>query len=59
MLSKYSERKEVVSDIKATQGCAKCGDKRSYVLDFHHKDPSVKDSTISRMTSNNKNMNNI
>ena len=59
VLGKYSERKEAVSDIKAIQGCAKCGDKRPYVLDFHHKDPSIKDGTISRMTSNNKNMSNI
>ena len=49
---KYNERKNIVSDIKTSQKCAKCGESRSYVLDFHHKNPSVKDGTIARMTSN-------
>ena len=49
---KYNERKTIVNDIKTSQKCAKCGESRSYVLDFHHKDPSVKDGTIARMTSN-------
>ena len=33
--------------------CAKCGDTRGYVLDFHHVDPTQKENTIARMTSNN------
>lgn len=49
---KYNERKEMVNEIKTSQGCEKCGDTRSYVLDFHHIDPSIKDSTIARLTSN-------
>ena len=49
---KYDERKNIVNDIKTSQKCAKCGENRSYVLDFHHKDPSIKDGTIARMTSN-------
>ena len=49
---KYDERKNIVKDIKTSQKCAKCGENRSYVLDFHHKDPSIKDNTIARMTSN-------
>ena len=27
-------------------GCKKCGDKRSYVLDFHHRDSTTKNETI-------------
>ena len=30
----------------------KCGESRIYTLDFHHKDPTIKDETIARMTSN-------
>lgn len=30
-------------------GCKKCGEKRLYVLDFHHRDPSVKEGTINHM----------
>ena len=29
----------------------KCGEKRSYLLDFHHLDPTKKDSTVARLTS--------
>lgn len=30
-------------------GCKKCGEKRFYLIDFHHKDPSLKFSTINQM----------
>lgn len=30
-------------------GCKKCGEKRSYVLDFHHRDNSLKQDTINHM----------
>lgn len=32
------------------RGCCKCGDKRSYVLDFHHIEPETKYNTIAHMT---------
>lgn len=32
------------------KGCCKCGDKRTYVLDFHHKNPNEKIDTICQMT---------
>ena len=38
--------------MKAEASCAKCGDTRGYVLDYHHTDPSQKENTIARMTSN-------
>lgn len=50
--NKYQERKSTIGDIKSSTGCAKCGEKRSYVLDFHHRDPLIKDASIARMTSN-------
>lgn len=56
---KYEERKEVVESIKTKCGCAKCGDKRGYVLDYHHIDPSIKEANISRITSNNNHMDTI
>lgn len=34
---------------KKLQGCAKCKDKRFYVLDFHHVNPEQKDGTIAHM----------
>ena len=52
MKKKYQENKDIVSEIKASQGCAKCGDTRSYVLDYHHIDPETKSGTIARMVSN-------
>ena len=47
----YQQRKKWVSSIKEQCKCAKCGDDRSYLLDFHHIDPSIKDDTIARLTS--------
>ena len=56
---KYNERKTIVHDIKISRKCAKCGENRGYVLDFHHKDPSIKDSTIARLTSNSNKLEDI
>lgn len=56
---KYQERKEQVSSLKEEKGCQKCGDKRSYVLDYHHIDPLTKEATIARITSNNNKIENI
>lgn len=53
MKAKYQEKKKIVQDIKAEKKCAKCGQSRGYVLDFHHIDPTQKDNTIARLTSNN------
>lgn len=52
MRQRYKDKKDKVSDLKASLGCVKCGDKRPYVLDFHHKDPSIKEDTVARMLSN-------
>lgn len=55
MKNKYQQNKTEIGEIKAGIGCAKCGDARSYVLDFHHIDPSTKVNTIARLTSNRYN----
>ena len=49
----YQKKKEIIQEWKSEQSCCKCGDKRGYVLDYHHIDPSTKTDTIARMTSNN------
>lgn len=56
---KYQERKQKVNEIKSQCECQKCGETRTYVLDFHHIDPSIKDMSIARMTSNNNHMDKI
>ena len=50
--NQYAKRKNQAENIKISQGCQKCGDKRGYVLDFHHIDPNIKDGDIARLTSN-------
>ena len=35
------------------QGCSKCGDKRFYVLDFHHINPNEKENTLAHMIKSN------
>lgn len=52
MKQKYQEKKQVVQQLKAESKCAKCGESRGYVLDYHHIDPTQKENTIARMTSN-------
>lgn len=46
-MERYWEKRNYV-DLQRTQ-CAKCGDDRSYVLDFHHKNAEEKDFTIGKM----------
>lgn len=52
MNQKYQEKKQIVTDLKSQNKCAKCGESRGYVLDYHHINPKNKTNTISRMTSN-------
>ena len=52
----YKKKKEEIQEIKASHTCAKCGDTRGYVLDFHHINPENKIDTIARLTSNTYNM---
>ena len=59
MKQKYQQKKQIVQDIKSQYTCAKCGDSRGYVLDFHHINPEEKEQTIARMTSNNYQLNKV
>lgn len=59
MRQKYQEKKNLIQDLKSQLACAKCGDTRGYVLDFHHINPEEKENTIARMTSNNYELNKV
>jgi hypothetical protein len=43
--NRNSKIKELVLGWKS-QGCTKCGDKREYIIDAHHLDPSLKEYSI-------------
>ena len=53
MKIKYQEKKDLVQELKSKDTCTKCGENRGYVLDYHHIDPTEKENTVARMTSNN------
>ena len=53
MKNKYQEKKQLIQNLKTQDKCAKCGENRGYVLDYHHINPEQKKDTIARMTSNN------
>lgn len=56
MKQKYQEKQQAVEELKSQCACAKCGDSRSYVLDYHHIDPSIKEANVARMLSNRSNI---
>lgn len=41
--------RKLINSIREEQGCKKCGEKRYWILDFHHVDPLIKDGTISEL----------
>ena len=47
----YRKRKEAAEEKK--KECIKCGEKRKYLLDFHHLDPTIKDESVAALVSNN------
>lgn len=46
---KYAELKAWYIDYKSKHPCENCGEKRYYVLDFHHKDPEKKEFDLGLM----------
>lgn len=54
--AKIKERKNALKkwfiDYKKTLRCEKCDEKRWYVLEFHHKDPSIKEINLSHISHN-------
>lgn len=59
MRNNYAKKQKEIEQLKSTYKCAKCGDDRGYVLDFHHIDASEKNGEISRMISNNYKLNTV
>ena len=51
--NKRKESKEKFYDYKKTCVCNKCGEKRWWVLDFHHVDPLEKEFNISTLLRKN------
>lgn len=49
---RYQLKKEFINSFK--DECKKCGDTRTWVLDFHHKNPSEKDFTVAKLKKSNK-----
>lgn len=45
-------KRTTVAKIKSQLRCQKCGEYRSYMLDFHHLDPGEKENTVARLVSN-------
>ncbi len=48
------ERNEKINEIINSRSCEKCGENRSYVLDFHHIDSTQKDFNIGNQKRNYK-----
>ena len=59
MKQQYQQKKQKIQNLKSNLTCAKCGDKRGYVLDFHHINPKEKQETIARLTSNTSSLQKI
>lgn len=57
--SKYQERKKLIQELKSKTSCMKCGESRGHLLDYHHLDPSIKENTIARLTSNTSSLQKI
>lgn len=52
--SNRPEKQKYVMDYKLDKGCERCGyDESPTALEFHHVDPTKKDSAISRLVSGN------
>lgn len=55
----YAKRENEINKVKSQIGCAKCGDNRDYVLDFHHINPRTKKRGVARYVANCNNMSDI
>lgn len=55
----YNKKHQDIESLKAYCKCAKCGQSRGYVLDFHHKDPLSKEDTIAQLISSNVSLSKI
>ena len=49
MNQKNAQNREIVHSLKQNSCCAKCGEKRWYVLDYHHINPENKIKTVAKL----------
>lgn len=59
MKQRYQTKKQIVQQLKSESRCAKCGESRGYVLDYHHIDPTEKEMNIARMLSNRSSLDKV
>lgn len=59
MNEKYQEKKDIVQNLKSQSKCAKCGENRPYVLDYHHIDPTKKEEGVARLVSNSSSLDKV
>ena len=59
MKNKYQEKKNTIQELKAQCKCAKCGESRGYVLDYHHIDPNQKEKGVARLVSSTYSIDNV
>ena len=49
MNQKNAQNREIVHKLKQNNCCAKCGENRWYVLDYHHINPEDKIKTVAKL----------
>ena len=49
MNQKNAQNREIVHNLKQNSCCAKCGENRWYVLDYHHINPEDKIKTVAKL----------
>jgi len=60
IVARQKEKQAVINAYKLGKGCSKCGYKEAAcALDFHHKEPSKKSKSISRMIDDNYSLDKI
>lgn len=47
--NKRRKQRKWLDSFKKSLACIKCGENRWWVLDFHHRDPKQKDTSVSRL----------
>ena len=51
------DRNILIVEKAREKGCKKCGEHRVWVLDFHHRNPDIKDGTIAHMIKSSSEIN--
>lgn len=53
------KKQNVIELKKQSEGCIKCSEKRYWVLDFHHRDPSLKVESVARLIDEGRKWNTV